>query len=138
MTAKGGLKVDLEAKVGVATGDVTIRRKDVIVCCDTATAKYTGERIERVECRGRVAIVRPDGTRARADVAVFDATKDRITLTGKAKLRSAEADLEGSVIVYDIAADKLDVQGEQSRFAFRGASAQPPPLDLERTCPPKT
>lgn len=135
MTAKGGLQVDLEAKIGVAQGDVTIRRSDVLVCCDRAEAHYSGDRVERVECRGRVAIVRPDGTRAKADVAVFDATADRLTLTGRAKLRSAEADLEGAEIIYDIAADKLDVRGGESRFRFQPANLQP--LAFDRPCPPK-
>jgi lipopolysaccharide transport protein LptA len=134
MTAKGRLQIDLEKHVGVATGDVVIRREDVTVCCDRAEARFSGDRVEWVECRGRVVIVRPDGTRARADAAVFDATKDQVTLSGRARVRSAEADLEGQEIVYDIAADKLDVAGGPSRFRF--AHKDLPPFELDRACPP--
>ena len=135
MTAKGGLEIDLERRVGVAQGDVTIRRRDVVVCCDRAEARYFGNRVQRVECRGRVVIVRPDGTRARADVAVFDASKDRITLTGRAKVRADQADLEGDVIVYDIAADRLDVRGNFERSRLRFLPNDAPPLRLGRKCP---
>jgi len=134
MSAQGGLKIDLAKQIGVATGDVVIERDDIIVCCDEATAHYSGRRIERVECRGRVAIVRPDGTRARADLAVFEASEDRVTLTGGAKLRSKEADLAGEAIVYDIGRDTLDVRGAKSRFRF--APAELAPLALDRKCPP--
>jgi lipopolysaccharide transport protein LptA len=134
MQARGGLSVDLKGQIGRARGDVVIRRADVTVCCDEAVAHYSGDRIERVECRGRVVILRPDGTRARADLAVFEASKDLVTLSGAARLRSAEADLAGETIVYDIARDVLDVKGDKSRFVF-GPSALPP-LDLGRRCPP--
>jgi lipopolysaccharide transport protein LptA len=134
MTSRGGLKVDLKKQIGVAKGDVLIRREDVLVCCDEAEAHYNGDQIERVECRGRVVIVRKDGTKARADVAVFEADKDVVTLKGAARVRSPEADLAGEVIVYDIGQDKLDVAGKNSRFRFKpGTSA---PLELERPCPP--
>lgn len=134
MTAKGGLRIDLAKHIGIAKDDVVITREDITVCCDEATAHYSGDRVERVECRGRVVIVRPDGTRAKADLAVFDAAKDRVTLTGQAHLRSAEADLQGDRIVYDILNDKLDVAGERSRFRFSPQNM--PPLDLGRACPP--
>ena len=54
MTAVGGLSIDLKRQVGVAKGDVVIRRDDVLVCCDEAEAKYAANKIERVTCKGRV------------------------------------------------------------------------------------
>ena len=134
MTAQGGLEVDLKKHIGIARKDVMIRRDDVLVCCDEAEARYRGDRIERVECRGRVVIVRPDGTRARADFAVFDAQADRITLTGSARVQAPEADLAGETIIYDIAGDRLDVRGKKSSFRFTPDAG--PPLELERACPP--
>lgn len=138
MSARGGLEVDLKRHVGVAKGDVLIQRDDVMVCCDEAEARYQGDRIERVECRGRVVIVRPDGTRARADLAVFDASKDLVTLEGGARVRSPEADLAGEKIIYDIARDRLDVRGKKSRFRYAPPSADAPKeaLPLDRPCPP--
>lgn len=133
MTAQGGLQVDLKAQSGKAKGDVTIKREDIVVCCDEADAKLSGDRIERVECRGNVVIVRPDGTKARADLAVFDASADTVTLSGKARLVSTQADLTGEAIVYDIARDKLDVKGKGSKLRFAPADAK---LDLGRKCPP--
>ena len=134
MTAKGGLKIDLEKKIGYAKHDVVIKRADVTVCCDAATARYSRDRIESVECRGRVVIVRPDGTVARADRAVFQADQDKLRLTGLAKLRSEDTELEGDEIVYDILKDKLIVEGRNSRFRF--VPQDLPTMKLERTCPP--
>jgi lipopolysaccharide transport protein LptA len=134
MTAQGGLRVDLKAQTGKAKGDVVIRREDIVVCCDEAEASFSGDKIERVECKGRVVIVRPDGTRARADVAIFDARADTVTLSGGARLRSTDADLEGDAIIYDIAKDHLEVTGKGSKFRF--APGQKAPLDLGRACPP--
>jgi lipopolysaccharide transport protein LptA len=134
MSSKGGLKVDLKKQIGTAKGDVLIKRDDVLVCCDEAEAHYSGDQVEEVQCRGRVVIVRKDGTRARADVAVFEAQKDKITLTGAARVRSPEADLRGEVIVYDIGTDHLEVQGKKSQFKFKPGPENV--LNLERPCPP--
>ena len=135
MSAKGGLKVDLKRRIGVAHTDVVIRRDDVIVCCDRAEAHYSKSQIETVECRGRVVIVRPDGTRARADVAFFEAKKDLLTLSGKARVKSKSTDLLGDKIIYDIAADQLDVRGAGSQFRFDPDPQKP--MSMERACPPK-
>ena len=135
MRSSGGLEVDLKRNVGVARGDVVIQREDVTVCCDEAEARYRGKEIERVECRGRVVVVRKDGTRAIADVAVFDAAKESVSLSGRARVRSESADVEGQLIVYDIRSDQLTVKGKDSRFRF-----QPPVADtlqLPRPCPPQ-
>lgn len=133
MTAKGGLSVNLKAQTGHAKGDVIIRRDDVVVCCDEADANFAGNKVQRVECRGRVVIVRPDGTWARADLAVFEAATDKITLSGGAIVRSAEGALDGEHIVYEISTDKLVVEGKKSSFRFnpQGSPGQP-----ERKCPP--
>lgn len=136
MTARGGLHVDLKRQLGTAHGDVTLRRDDVLVCCDEADAKYSGNRIERVTCRGRVVIVRPDGTRATADLAVFVAKEDRVTLSGGARVSTGDGDLTGDRIVYDIGADRLEVDGGRSRFKFvpgQGGTSEP---ILSRPCPP--
>jgi lipopolysaccharide transport protein LptA len=133
MSARGGLEVDLKAHRGKAKGEVVIRRGDVTVCCDEAEAEFEGDRIQRVECKGRVVIVRGDGTRARADLAVFDARADRVTLSGAAKLSSKEAALESESIVYDLKTDQLSAAGKQSRFRLDPSSK---PLELERACPP--
>ncbi|MEQ9495747.1 MAG: LptA/OstA family protein [Deltaproteobacteria bacterium] len=134
MRSTGGLEIDLEKKVGRARGDVVIEREDVVVCCDEAEAKYSEQRIERVTCRGDVVIVRPDGTKARADVAVFVAERDAVTLFGKAKVYAPEAMLSGDRIVYDIGRDKLSVEGKGSRFSFEPKGKKAPSL---RACPPE-
>ena len=134
MTAKGGLKIDLEKKIGYAETDVVIKRADVTVCCDQAVAKYAKDRIKSVECKGRVVILRPDGTVAQADRAVFQADQDKVKLFGTAKLRSEDTELEGQEIVYDIAKDKLNVRGSNSRFRFVPKNL--PAMKLERNCPP--
>lgn len=137
MTASGGLTVDLERQLGIARGDVVIRRDDVIVCCDEAEARYSEGSLERVTCRGRVVIVRPGGTRAAATEAVFIAREDTVTLTGGARVVTEAAELEGERIVYDIAKDKLTVEGKSSRFRYAprpgGKTATPPD---GRACPP--
>ncbi len=134
ITAQGGLSIDLKKKTGTAKGDVLIRREDVLVCCDEATAKYSGKVVEVVTCRGRVVIVRNDGTKATADVAVFRARQDRITLTGQARIWAEETDLSGQEIVYDIARDQIEVQGKKSSFRFDPKSQPKLPA---RACPPK-
>ncbi|MFO0725183.1 MAG: LptA/OstA family protein [Myxococcota bacterium] len=133
MTAKGGLSVNLKAQTGHAKGDVVIRRDDVTVCCDEADATFADNKIQRVECRGRVVIVRPDGTWARADLAVFEAKSDQVTLTGGARVKSPEGTLEGEKIIYQISTDQLEVAGKQSRFHFVPKSS---PGEPERRCPP--
>ncbi len=135
MRSSGGLEVDLKRNVGVARGDVVIRRDDVIVCCDEAEARYRGKEIERVECRGRVVVVRADGTKAVADVAVFDAAKESVSLSGRARVRSESADVEGQLIVYDIRSDQLSVKGKDSRFRFQPPASEG--LKLPRSCPPE-
>lgn len=134
MRAQGGIRVDLKRRVGVATGDVVISRDDVTVCCDRAEAVYDEQRIRKVTCKGRVVIVRPDGTKAAADEAVFEADANAVTLAGRARVWTADANLTGARIVYDIAEDTLSVVGGGSRFAFDPKGA-PPPKDL-RPCPP--
>jgi len=134
MTAKGGLRIDLEKRIGYAEREVVIRRADVTVCCDRATAYYEKDQIKSVECTGRVVIVRPDGTVARADRALFEAKKDRVKLSGTAKLRSEDTELQGDEIVYDIAKDKLKVKGSKSTFRF--VPKDLPAMKLERQCPP--
>lgn len=135
MSAKGGLTVDLKRHVGVAKKDVVIRRDDVTVCCDEAEAHYSGNQIERVTCRGRVVIVRPDGTQATADVAVFLAAQDQVTLSGNAEVVTPEAKLSGEKIVYDIGKDQLEVAGKKSRFQYGPKKGAPTPLP--RSCPPE-
>ena len=134
MSAKGGLRVDLKRKVGVATRDVVIRRDDVTVCCDRAEAEYAANQIRKVTCRGRVVIARPDGTRAAADLAVFEAEANAVTLSGKARVWTKDARVVGTRIVYDIGADQLSVEGDKSKFDFDPAGT-PPPKTL-RACPP--
>jgi lipopolysaccharide transport protein LptA len=134
MSAKGGLRIDLEKKIGYAKNDVVIRRADVTVCCDRAVAHYDKDRIKSVECTGRVVIVRPDGTVAQADRAFFEASRDRLKLTGSAKLRSEDSEIQGDEIVYDIAKDKLKVHGSKSTFRF--VPKDFPAMKLERPCPP--
>ncbi|MCB9655405.1 MAG: hypothetical protein H6729_14895 [Deltaproteobacteria bacterium] len=134
MTARGGLTVDLKRNVGLAKGDVVIRRDDVLVCCDEAEAQYAGNKVERITCRGRVVILRPDGTSASADVAIFEAVHDKLELKGRARVTGRGTDLSGEQIIYDVARDKLEVAGARSRFKFVPGDVGPPaPL---RPCPP--
>jgi lipopolysaccharide transport protein LptA len=79
-----------------------------------------------------VVIVRPDGTRATAGVAVYRASSDTVTLTGKANVFANETHLSGEKIVYDIGQDRLEVAGRKSRFSFAPDSKAPP----LRKCPP--
>jgi lipopolysaccharide transport protein LptA len=142
MTSRGGLSIDLKKKIGIAKGDVLIKRDDVLVCCDEAEARYLANKIERVTCKGRVVIVRPDGTRATAGLAVFLASEDKVTLSGSAHVITEAADLQGERIVYDIKNDRLEVEGDKSRFKYTPITPGQPitpkdPKDpLERTCPP--
>src|SRR5262245_28416250 len=78
LSSKGGISIDLTRNVGIARQDVVIKRKDVTVCCDEAEAVYSGGQIEQVTCRGRVVIVRPDGSRASAGLAVYRAVDDTV------------------------------------------------------------
>jgi lipopolysaccharide transport protein LptA len=137
MTSSGGLSIDLKKKIGIARGDVLIKRDDVLVCCDEAEAHYQANKIERVTCKGRVVIVRPDGTRATAALAVFIATEDKVTLSGAAHVVTEGADLQGEKIVYDIKNDRLEVEGTKSRFKYSPGqtinSKETPPA---RACPP--
>lgn len=135
MSAAGGLSVDLKRHIGIAKKDVVIRRDDVTVCCDEAEAVYSGNQIEKVTCKGRVVIVRPDGTQATADLAVFLAAQDQVTLSGNAEVVTPEAKLSGEKIIYDIGKDQLEVAGKKSRFQYgpkKGAAT--PPV---RACPPE-
>jgi lipopolysaccharide transport protein LptA len=132
MTSTGGLDVDLNRNVGIARGDVVIRRSDVLVCCDRAEAHYKGDQIEQVTCRGDVVIIRPDGTQAFSDVAVFRAVEDRLTLIGRAQVIGQETHLAGDRIVYDIGKDRLVSEGKKSRFDFR----TPKGSKTHRPCPP--
>lgn len=135
MTSSGGLSIDLNRHLGHAHGDVLIKRDDVLVCCDDAVAHYTGNQIERLTCRGRVVIVRPDGTRATAQVAVFQASEDRVTLTGDARVYSEEANLSGDRIIYDVARDHLEVEGGRSKFKYKPETEADRAI-LARPCPP--
>ncbi|MBK6686774.1 MAG: hypothetical protein IPG45_20075 [Deltaproteobacteria bacterium] len=136
MSAAGGLSVDLKRHIGIAKKDVVIRRDDVTVCCDEAEAVYSGNQIEKVTCRGRVVIVRPDGTQATADLAVFLASQDQVTLSGNAQVVTPEAKLTGEKIIYDIGKDQLEVAGKKSKFQYgppKKGAANPP----VRPCPPE-
>lgn len=133
MRAKGGIQVDLKRRVGVATNDVVISRDDVTVCCDRAEAVYDEQRIRKVTCTGRVVIVRPDGTKAAADAAIFEADANAVTLKGRARVWTTDARLTGKRIVYDIGADTISVVGGESRFAF-DPKGKTPPSNL-RACP---
>jgi lipopolysaccharide transport protein LptA len=136
MTASGGLSIDLAKQIGIAKGDVIIERDDVVVCCDEAEAKYEKNRIEQVTCKGRVVIVRPDGTKATAALAVFRAKEDNITLSGEARVTTESTDLTGERIIYDIARDKLTVEGSKSRFRFKpGTHAEVPARACGKTKP---
>ncbi len=126
MSAKGGIQVDLKRRVGVATDDVVISRDDVTVCCDRAEAVYDKDKIRKVTCTGRVVIVRPDGTKASAHEALFEAVANRVTLRGGAKVWSKDAHLVGTRIVYDIAKDTLKVVGGPSQFTFDPKGKKPP------------
>ena len=132
LSSKGGISIDLSKNIGVAKNDVVIKRKDVTVCCDEAEAIYNGGKIEQVTCKGRVVIVRPDGTRATAGVAVYQAQSDTVTLTGKANVFAKDTHLSGEKIIYDIGKDRLEVAGKQSRFSFAPDSKTP----ALRACPP--
>ncbi len=133
MHAKGGMQVDLKRRIGIAKGGVTIERNDVRVCCAQAEAHFEKRRIKKVRCEGSVVIVRPNGTRAYADLAVFDADRDQVVLEGKARVDSEQAQVEGKRIVYDIAQDRIEVRGQGSRFDFdpEGAKRKKGP-----PCPP--
>ena len=118
MTAAGGIELDLERQIGKARTDVIVRRGDVTVCCDEARADYRGGRIVRLACRGRVVIRRADGIRATADEAVYVASRDALTLSGRVWLDTKDATLSGTRLVYDIRRDRLHVVGAKSRFAW--------------------
>lgn len=134
MTASGGIQVDLKRKIGVATKDVVVTRDDVTVCCDRAEAVYDKNQIRKVTCKGRVVILRPDGTTATADEAVFEAIRNALTLKGGAEVWTKDAHLVGKRIVYDIGKDTLRVEGGKSRFTFdpEGQTPKKP----RRACPP--
>jgi lipopolysaccharide transport protein LptA len=137
MTSSGGLSIDLKQKVGIARGDVLIKRDDVVICCDEAEARYLANKIEKVTCKGRVVIVRPDGTRATAALAVFIASEDKVTLTGEAHVITEAADLQGEKIIYDIKNDRLEVEGQKSRFKYTPTNtAAAKDATPSRTCPP--
>jgi lipopolysaccharide transport protein LptA len=136
MTSSGGLSIDLKQKIGIAKGDVLIKRDDVLVCCDEAEAKYQANKIERVTCKGRVVIVRPDGTRATAGIAVFIASEDKVTLTGAAHVITEAADLQGEKIIYDIKNDRLEVEGQKSKFKYSPGQKISTPEPPQRPCPP--
>ena len=135
MSAAGGLSIDLKKHIGIARKDVVIRRDDVTVCCDEAEAKYAGNQIERVTCKGRVVIVRPDGTQATSDLAVFIAAEDSLTLSGNAQVTTVEGKLTGETIIYDIKRDQLEVAGKRSRFQFEPKKTGPGAPGI-RACPP--
>ncbi len=118
MTSSGGLSIDLKRQIGIARGDVLIRRDDVLVCCDEAEAKYSENKIERVTCKGRVVIVRPDGTRRDRRRRGVHGERRRGDAAGDAHVVTDTADLTGERIIYDIAKDKLEVEGGKSRFKF--------------------
>jgi lipopolysaccharide transport protein LptA len=133
MSSSGGLSIDMKRQVGFTKGDVVIKRDDVLVCCDEAEAKYAGSKIERITCRGRVVIIRPDGTRATANLAVFEAAADKVTLTGEAHVVKEDSAITGSRIIYDIGRDHLEVDGSRSTVKFKQPGKDEIP---SRPCPP--
>jgi lipopolysaccharide transport protein LptA len=136
--SSNGFSMDMKNHTGFAKGDVVIRRDDVLVCCDEADAKFasSGSAIERVICRGRVVILKPDGTRATAHLAIFVASEDMVTLTGDAHVRREDTDLTGEQIIYDIGHDHLEVGGSRSRFQRFKPGTPAPNEAASRPCPP--
>jgi lipopolysaccharide transport protein LptA len=135
--SSSGFSMDMKNHTGFAKGDVVIKREDVLVCCDEADAKFASDSsIERVTCRGRVVIVKPDGTRATAHLAVFVASEDKVTLTGDAHVHREDTDLTGEQIIYDIGHDHLEVGGSRSRFQRVKPGTPAPKEASSRPCPP--
>lgn len=126
MSSDGGIRIDLRRRTGTAEGHVVIRRRDLVVCCDRAVARYGSDRISEVTCRGNVVIHRADGMRIMAAQARFVADRERLVLTGGVRVWREEGYLSGQRIEFDLARDRLDVRGPGSTLVLAEGATPPP------------
>ena len=133
MTADGRMTVDLARRVGRAEGGVVIRRRDLVVCCDEAKAKYGRDAIEAVSCQGRVVIRGVDRTVITARSVEFRVDVNRLTLKDDVIVWRPDGRLSGPHVEYDLSTKRLEVKGPGS--AFRYTPGSPSALPATRSCP---
>ncbi|MEL7369018.1 MAG: LptA/OstA family protein [Myxococcota bacterium] len=126
ISAKGGMSVDLEKGLGRAEGDVVIRRRDLVVCCDRAEAVYAKGQIRAVACRGNVVIRRTDGTRIVAEQVNFQPGRKRLALSGRVKVWRSDGQLTGDRMTYALDTGRLEVRGARSTLKLT-PDGDPPP-----------
>ncbi len=136
MTADGNLTIDMVKRIGRARGNVIIRRRDFVVCCDEAEARYGAKTIEKVSCRGNVVIHTVGPTRITAGWAEFRVAADRLVLRGGVVVWRPRGRLTGRRIEYDLSAERLDVSGPGSSLVFSPDGGALPAA--ARSCPQPT
>lgn len=125
VTAKG-LVADNRKRTVTYNTDVVVKRGDVTLYADEVVIRLSAEKktggkpgageffsgtggVETIEARGGVKIVQGDKT-ATADVAVYDASEEKIILKGNPRVWQGPSVLTGSSISFDVAEDTITVE----------------------------
>ena len=86
-------------------------REDVEITCDRAKAFFDPQgRLSRLRCEGSVRIVTAERLGS-AQRAIYDETKQKITLEEQAKLKQRGMHLQGEKVVLDLISEEVSVEG---------------------------
>ena len=133
------VEMDFSSGTRLYRGDVRFRQGTIRIFADQIELIYEGEQPEHGIATGNPAVFRqrPDGkdhdvigTGRRIEL---DEIKNIVIITGNAKLRQGRDSIDGERIVYDIAHDRMSVEGE-ARQEHEGEDADTvlPKKDGER------
>ncbi|MBI5529220.1 MAG: hypothetical protein HY897_23085 [Deltaproteobacteria bacterium] len=119
------LKVFHKEHYGMFTGNVVADRGDVRLHCVELRAEYDGKgQVERLTCSGNVRVLmgRKEATGAQA---VFENTKDVITISGEPALRDGEDFMRGKLVIFNLVEDTVQVDEPRGKVTAKPRDEKP-------------
>lgn len=109
-------RAELDQRAGVTTyiGNVRVNQGTMRVTADRMRMEHENRKIVRITATGDPAHyqqqVESDQLRARAKTIVYHTQEERVHLEGKAYVEHGDNEIAGAVIIYDIAAGRINAE----------------------------
>jgi lipopolysaccharide export system protein LptA len=119
------LKVFHKEHYGMFTGNVVADRRDVQLFCRELRAEYDEKgQVERLICNGNVRVVmgQKETTGAKA---VFENTKDLITVSGDPVLKDGDDHMRGDLVIFNLADDTVQVDKPRGKVTMKPRDEKP-------------
>lgn len=119
------LKVFHKEHYGLFTGNVVADRGDVQLYCQELRTEYDEKgQVERLICAGKVRVVmgQKETTGAKA---VFENTRDLITVSGDPVLKDGDDYMRGELVIFNLADDTVQVDKPRGKVTMKPRDEKP-------------